>query len=220
MVQLERTFVMIKPDGVQRGIVGDIVSRFERRGLKIVGMRMLVVSDDLAKQHYAEHSAKPFFPSLVGFIRSGPVVAMVVEGKDVVTVVRSMVGKTKPAESAPGTIRGDFALDTGRNVIHASIRRNRQRKYPCTSINTVSSLLRIDEQWLYEGEVKTGYAANRRCLTEKNLRTPIVCVEARSREDIASGQNPRHDCGQQGGGRHHTAHRGHRSAAVHHTDTL
>ncbi|MGA9140628.1 MAG: nucleoside-diphosphate kinase [Methanocella sp.] len=152
MVQLERTFVMIKPDGVQRGIVGDIVSRFERRGLKIVGMRMLVVSEDLAKQHYAEHAAKPFFPSLVGFIRSGPVVAMVVEGKDVVTVVRSMVGKTKPVESPPGTIRGDFALDMGRNVIHASdspesAKREISLYFDKTQLAAYS---RIDEQWLYE----------------------------------------------------------------------
>jgi nucleoside-diphosphate kinase len=152
MVQLERTFVMIKPDGVQRGIVGDIVSRFERRGLKIVGMRMLVVSEELAKQHYAEHSAKPFFLQLTAFIRSGPVVAMVLEGKDVVTVVRSMVGKTKPVESPPGTIRGDFALDTGRNVIHASdspesAKREISLYFDKTQLAAYS---RIDEQWLYE----------------------------------------------------------------------
>jgi len=113
---------------------------------------MLVVSDDLAKQHYAEHAAKPFFGNLTAFIRSGPVVAMVVEGKDVVTVVRSMVGKTKPVESPPGTIRGDFALDTGRNVIHASdspesAKREISLYFDKTQLAAYS---RIDEQWLYE----------------------------------------------------------------------
>jgi nucleoside-diphosphate kinase len=152
MVQLERTFVMIKPDGVQRGLAGEIISRFERRGLKIVGMRMLVVSDELAQKHYAEHAAKPFFPSLTSFIRSGPAIAMVVEGKEVVTVVRSMVGKTKPVESPPGTIRGDFALDTGRNVIHASdspesAKREISLYFDNSQLATYS---RIDEQWLYE----------------------------------------------------------------------
>jgi len=152
MVQLERTFVMIKPDGVQRGLAGEIISRFERRGLKIVGLRMLVVSEQLAQQHYAEHSAKPFFPSLTSFIRSGPAIAMVVEGKDVVTVVRSMVGKTKPAESAPGTIRGDFALDTGRNVIHASDSPESAKREISLYFDKaqLATYARIDEQWLYE----------------------------------------------------------------------
>jgi nucleoside-diphosphate kinase len=152
MVEFERTFVMIKPDAVQRGLAGEIIARFERRGLKIVGMRMLVVSEATAKQHYAEHAAKPFFPSLTAFIRSGPVVAMVIEGKDAVTVVRSMVGKTKPVESPPGTIRGDFALDTGRNVIHASdspesAKREISLYFDKAQLATYS---RIDERWLYE----------------------------------------------------------------------
>jgi Nucleoside diphosphate kinase len=152
MAQLERTFVMIKPDGVQRGLVGEIISRFERRGLKIVGMKMLVVSDELAKKHYEEHAAKPFFPSLTSFIKSGPTVAMVVEGKDVVTVVRSMVGKTKPVESAPGTIRGDLALDTGRNVIHASDSpESAKREISLYFDNSqLATYARIDEHWLYE----------------------------------------------------------------------
>jgi nucleoside-diphosphate kinase len=143
---------MIKPDGVQRGLAGEIISRFERRGLKIAGMKMLVVSDELAKKHYAEHAAKPFFPSLTSFIRSGPAIALAVEGKDVVTVVRSMVGKTKPVESPPGTIRGDFALDTGRNVIHASdspesAKREISLYFDNSELATYS---RIDEHWLYE----------------------------------------------------------------------
>jgi nucleoside-diphosphate kinase len=143
---------MIKPDGVQRGLVGDIVSRFERRGLKIAAMKMLVVSDKLAKEHYAEHAAKPFFPSLVGFIESGPVVAMVIEGKNVVPLVRSMVGATNPANSTPGTIRGDFALETGRNVIHASDSPESAKREISLYFNKseIATYKRIDEQWLYE----------------------------------------------------------------------
>jgi nucleoside-diphosphate kinase len=117
---VERTFVMVKPDGVQRGLVGEIISRLERKGLKIVAMKMLRISKELAQEHYAEHRAKPFFSSLVGYITSAPVVAMVVEGKNAVKVVRKLVGATNPSEAEPGTIRGDFGLDLGRNVVHAS----------------------------------------------------------------------------------------------------
>ena len=143
---------MVKPDGVQRGLVGDIVARFERRGLKIVAMKMLLVSEDLAKKHYEEHAAKPFFPGLVSFIRSGPVVAMVIEGKDVVPIVRSMLGATKPKESNPGTIRGDFAVDMGRNVIHASDSPESAKREISLYFNTseIATYKRIDEQWLYE----------------------------------------------------------------------
>jgi nucleoside-diphosphate kinase len=117
---VERTFVMVKPDGVQRGLVGEIISRLERKGLKIVAMKMLKIPKELAEEHYAEHKAKPFFSSLVSYITSGPVVAMVVEGKNAVKVVRKLVGATNPSEAEPGTIRGDFGLDLGRNVVHAS----------------------------------------------------------------------------------------------------
>ncbi len=117
---MERTFVMVKPDGVQRGLVGEIISRLERKGFKIVAMKMLKISKELAQEHYAEHRAKPFFPSLVAYITSAPVVAMVVEGKNAVKVVRKLVGATNPSEAEPGTIRGDFGLDLGRNVVHAS----------------------------------------------------------------------------------------------------
>ncbi|MCQ4153162.1 MAG: nucleoside-diphosphate kinase [Archaeoglobi archaeon] len=117
---MERTFVMVKPDGVQRGLIGEIISRLERKGLKIVAMKMLRISKELAQEHYAEHRAKPFFSSLVGYITSAPVVAMVVEGKNAVKVVRKLVGATNPSEAEPGTIRGDFGLDLGRNVVHAS----------------------------------------------------------------------------------------------------
>ena len=152
MVFTDRTFVMVKPDGVQRGLVGDIVARFERRGLKIAAMKLLHVSNDLAKKHYEEHAAKPFYPGLVGFITSGPVVAMVIEGKDAVPVVRSMVGATNPAKSDPGTIRGDFALDTGRNIIHASDSPESAKREISLYFDKseIVDYKRIDEQWLYE----------------------------------------------------------------------
>jgi nucleoside-diphosphate kinase len=111
---------MVKPDGVQRGLIGEIISRFEQRGLKLVGAKALQLDDERAKTHYSEHEGKPFFEGLIEFITSGPVFAMVWEGKDATRQVRRMVGATDPAEAAPGTIRGDYGLDLGRNVIHAS----------------------------------------------------------------------------------------------------
>ena len=116
----ERTFVMVKPDGVQRGLIGEIVSRFEERGLKLVGGKFMQISEELAHDHYGEHEGKPFFDGLVEFITSGPVFAMVWEGADATRQVRQMVGETDPAESPAGTIRGDFGLDLGHNVVHAS----------------------------------------------------------------------------------------------------
>ncbi|MEM6838652.1 MAG: nucleoside-diphosphate kinase [Cyanobacteria bacterium P01_C01_bin.120] len=117
---MERTFIMIKPDGVQRGLVGEVIGRFERKGFTLVGMKLMAVSPELAKQHYGEHEGKPFFTGLVDFITSGPVVAMVWEGESVVSAARKMIGATKPIESAPGTIRGDFGITVGRNLIHGS----------------------------------------------------------------------------------------------------
>ena len=117
---MERTLVIVKPDGVQRGLAAEILSRFERRGLRIVGLKMLAVSRDLAEQHYAVHRGKFFFPGLVEFITSGPVVAAVIEGPQAIPIVRAMVGATRPAEAAPGTIRGDYAVAGLRNLIHAS----------------------------------------------------------------------------------------------------
>jgi len=116
----ERTFVMVKPDGVQRGLIGEIIARFEDRGLKLVGAKALQLDEELAKTHYSEHEGKPFFAGLIEFITSGPVFAMAWAGKDATRQVRRMVGATDPAEAAPGTIRGDYGLDLGRNVIHAS----------------------------------------------------------------------------------------------------
>lgn len=117
---VERTLVLVKPNGVARGLVGEIIARYERRGLRISALRMLQVSRSLAEEHYAEHVGKAFFEELVSFITSGPIVAMVVEGLSAVQVVRDMNGATNPLKAAPGTIRGDYALDMGENVVHGS----------------------------------------------------------------------------------------------------
>jgi len=117
---LERTFVMIKPDAFARGLAGDLVTRFERRGFAIRGMKLVRVSDEQAGRHYEEHADKPFFGELVEFITSGPAVAMVLEGPAAVSTVRTMMGATDPLASAPGTIRGDLALELSRNIIHGS----------------------------------------------------------------------------------------------------
>ncbi|HBX23916.1 MAG TPA: nucleoside-diphosphate kinase [Desulfotomaculum sp.] len=117
---MDRTYVMVKPDGVQRNLVGEIIARFEKRGIKIVALKMLRISRELAEKHYGEHKGKPFFEPLVDFITSGPVVAMVLEGKDVVSTARDMMGATNPLKAATGTIRGSFGMDVGRNVVHGS----------------------------------------------------------------------------------------------------
>ncbi len=116
----QRTFVMIKPDGVQRGLVGEIISRFEKRGIKIVGMKFMLVPRELAEKHYAIHKGKPFFESTVRYITSSPVVAMVLEGENVIEMVRRMMGKTDPMEAEMGTIRGDYGQFIGRNLVHGS----------------------------------------------------------------------------------------------------
>ncbi|HUY08460.1 MAG TPA: nucleoside-diphosphate kinase [Candidatus Dormibacteraeota bacterium] len=117
---MERTLVLIKPDGVQRGLVGEMVGRFERRGLHLVGLKLTAITHELAEKHYEEHRGRPFFDAIIEFITSSPVVAMVWEGPNAVTMVRSMMGPTNPATAAPGTIRGDFGVDIGQNVIHGS----------------------------------------------------------------------------------------------------
>ncbi|KAE8150114.1 nucleoside diphosphate kinase [Aspergillus avenaceus] len=116
----EQTFIAIKPDGVQRGLVGPIISRFENRGFKLVAMKLCSPSKDHLEQHYADLKEKPFFPGLVSYMLSGPICAMVWEGRDVVKTGRTILGATNPLASAPGTIRGDFAIDVGRNVCHGS----------------------------------------------------------------------------------------------------
>lgn len=116
----ERTFLAIKPDGVQRGLIGDIIARFEKRGYKLVGLKMVWPTEDMAKTHYADLSKKPFFPGLVKFFSSGPIVCMCWEGKDVIKQGRQMLGETQPLASKPGSIRGDFSIDLGRNICHGS----------------------------------------------------------------------------------------------------
>ncbi|CAI49924.1 nucleoside-diphosphate kinase [Natronomonas pharaonis DSM 2160] len=153
MADTERTFVMVKPDGVQRGLIGDIVSRFEDRGLKLVAGKFMQIDDELAREHYAEHVDKPFFDELKEFITSGPVFAMVWEGQDAVAQVRTMMGETDPAESAPGTIRGDFGLDLGRNVIHGSDTEPGSAEREIGLFfddDELQDYERIDEPWLYE----------------------------------------------------------------------
>jgi len=117
---MQRTLVLVKPDGVQRGLIGAIIARLERRGLKLIGLKMMRISKDVAARHYVEHQGKPFFDGLIAFITSGPVVAMIWEGREAITVVRSLMGATDPLKAAPGTIRGDLALDLGMNLIHGS----------------------------------------------------------------------------------------------------
>jgi len=117
---VERTFVMVKPNGVERGLVGEVVTRFERRGFTLCGLKTLRIDRPLAERHYAEHVGKPFFESLVAFITSGPVVAMVWEGREAIRVARAMMGVTDSADAAPGTIRGDFSLSKEENVVHGS----------------------------------------------------------------------------------------------------
>jgi len=148
----ERTFIMIKPDGVQRGLVGNIISRFEKRGIKIVAMKMVSVDRKLAEKHYGVHKGKPFFEPTVKYIISSPVVAMVLEGENVINMVRGMMGKTNPQEADMGTIRGDFGQFIGRNIVHGSDGADNAK----FEINLwfkpeeISDYKKIDEDWLKE----------------------------------------------------------------------
>jgi len=117
---MDRTLILVKPDAFARGLTGEILARFERKGLRIVALKHLQVTEDLAKRHYAEHEGKPFFGELVEFITSGPLVAMVLEGYEAVLAARQVIGATNPLEAAPGSIRGDFALEIGQNMVHGS----------------------------------------------------------------------------------------------------
>ena len=116
----ETTYLMVKPDGVQRALVGEIIQRFERKGLQLVGLKQIIPTKEIAKKHYGVHSAKPFFPSLIKFITSGPVVCMAWSGQDAISVARNLIGPTNGREAAPGTIRGDFGMDISYNMIHGS----------------------------------------------------------------------------------------------------
>ena len=117
---MQQTFLAIKPDGVQRGLIGKIISRLEEKGFKLVGMKLMKVTNELAEKHYGEHKDKPFFKGLVSFITSGPIVAMVWEGKNIISALRKTMGKTNPLDAELGTVRGDFAIDIGKNVVHGS----------------------------------------------------------------------------------------------------
>ena len=117
---MERTLILVKPDAFARSLTGEIIARFENKGLKIVAMRHMQVTEDLAKQHYAEHDGKPFFGELVEFITSGPILAMVLEGDDAIRAARQVIGATNPLEAAPGSIRGDYAIAVGQNMVHGS----------------------------------------------------------------------------------------------------
>ena len=149
---MERTFAMVKPDGMQRGIAGEIISRFESKGLKLVAAKLMVIDTSLAERHYAEHKGKPFYGKLVTFITSGPVLATVWEGQDAISVVRALVGKTNPKEAGPGTIRGDFGMTTGKNIIHASDSpASAEREIGLFfSKKEIVDYRRVDETWLYE----------------------------------------------------------------------
>lgn len=149
---MERTYLMVKPDGVQRSLIGEIISRFEKRGFKIVGLKVMQISRELAEKHYGEHKDKPFFGPLVEYITSGPVAAMVIEGKDAVRAAREMMGATNPLQAASGTIRGSFGIDIGRNVIHGS-------DSPASAEREIALFFREDElieysrsvdRWIYE----------------------------------------------------------------------
>ncbi|NCF68877.1 MAG: nucleoside-diphosphate kinase [Chloroflexi bacterium] len=117
---MERTLILVKPDGVQRGLMGEIIGRFERRGLKLVGMKFILMSTELAERHYAVHQGRPFYNDLVEYITSGPVVAMAWEGKEAITAARNSIGATNPVEASAGTIRGDLGMEIGRNLVHGS----------------------------------------------------------------------------------------------------
>src|ERR671923_1784355 len=117
---MERTLILVKPDAFARGLTGEIVARFERKGLRIVQLRHMTMDRELAERHYAEHVGKPFYGELVDFITSGPLVAMVLEGEEAVAAARQVIGATNPLEAAPGSIRGDFAIETGQNLVHGS----------------------------------------------------------------------------------------------------
>lgn len=148
----EQTFVMIKPDGVQRGLIGNIIHRFEQKGIKLIAMKLVSVSKDLAEKHYGVHKGKPFFEPTVKYITSSPVVAMVLEGENTIEIVRKMMGKTNPSEAAPGTIRGDYGQFIGRNIVHGSDGKD-TAEFEINlwfSKEELTSYTRIDETWLTE----------------------------------------------------------------------
>ncbi|PWN20579.1 nucleoside diphosphate kinase [Microstroma glucosiphilum] len=149
----EQTFIMIKPDGVQRQLVGEIIGRFERRGYSLVGMKMVHASKEHIEKHYEDLAGKPFYPGLCNYMSSGPVVAMIWQGKDVVKQGRALLGATNPLASAPGTIRGDFAIDVGRNICHGSDAVDSAKKEIALWFGAQDGAIsykRAIDQWIYE----------------------------------------------------------------------
>jgi nucleoside-diphosphate kinase len=150
---VEKTLILVKPDGVQRGLAGEIIGCFERRGLKLVGLKFLQMSQELAENHYAVHKERPFYNSLVEYITSGPVVAMVWAGNDAVAAARATMGATNPVQAAPGTIRGDFGLEIGRNLVHGSDSPENAVKEVNLFFDTAELVnwSRSSESWISEG---------------------------------------------------------------------
>ena len=148
----ERTLVLVKPDGVQRGLVGPIITRLEQTGLKIIGLKIVQITDEMAAEHYAEHSERPFYAGLISFITSGPVVAMAVSGPNAVAHVRRLMGATNPQDAAPGTIRGDLATDIGRNLVHGSANvEDSERELPIFFAESeIISYHRANGPWIIE----------------------------------------------------------------------
>lgn len=148
----ERTFIMIKPDGVERGLVGEIIKRFERKGFKLVAMKCMQSSEQHLQQHYADLADKPFFAGLVQYMASGPLVPMVWEGQDAVKTGRAMLGETRPQDSSPGTIRGDFAVQVGRNIVHGSdsVESAEREIWLWFRSHEIASWSPSDEYWIYE----------------------------------------------------------------------
>lgn len=148
---MEKTFIMIKPDGVQRNLIGEIVKRFEKKGFKLIGAKLMTISKELAKEHYAEHEGKPFFEDLIAFITSGPVFAMVWEGKDIIKISRSMIGFAVPEEAAPGTIRGDYGMIVSKNIIHGADSLESANREISLFFNDLELIdySKIDHQWVY-----------------------------------------------------------------------
>ncbi len=148
----ERTLVLVKPDGVQRGLIGEIVARFERKGMRVHALKFLRMDMEMARKHYAEHVDRPFFADLAGFITSGPLVALVLDGPNAVASVRQMVGATDPSQSAPGTIRGDFGLTIGMNLVHASdsVGRAQQEIELFFKPDEIQDYSRDVERWILE----------------------------------------------------------------------
>jgi nucleoside-diphosphate kinase len=149
---MERTYVMLKPDAVQRGLMGQIVTRLEAKGLKPLAMKLMRIPKELAERHYGEHKGKSFFEPLISYITSGPVLCMVWEGDNAIQVCRALMGKTNPQDAAPGTIRGDFGIQTGRNLIHGSDSQESAKREIDLFFNDyeLQKYDRCVEQWLYE----------------------------------------------------------------------